>query len=78
VVTFVRSSVEFECTVTAIPVRRGPATEAAACYVESPASVSRRAEFSQRMKIASALTPRPDERPNKHDRQALRRLRGRN
>jgi len=78
VVTFVRSSVEFECTVTAIPVRRGPATEAAGCYVESPASIARRAEFSQRMKIASGLTPRPDERPNKHDRQALRRLRGRN
>jgi hypothetical protein len=30
------------------------------------------------MKMASALTPRPDERPDKHDRQALRRLRGRN
>jgi ribosome-associated heat shock protein Hsp15 len=77
VVTFVRGAVEFECTVAAIPVRRGPATEAAKCYVETPASVARRAEFSQRMKIASALTPRPDERPNKHDRQALRRLRGR-
>jgi hypothetical protein len=29
------------------------------------------------MKVAAALTPRPDERPDKHDRQALRRLRGR-
>jgi ribosome-associated heat shock protein Hsp15 len=77
VVTFVRGAVEFECTVAAIPVRRGPAPEAARCYVETPASEARRAEFSQRMKIASALTPRPDERPNKHDRQALRRLRGR-
>ena len=77
VVTFVRGAVEFECTVAAIPVRRGPAPEAAKCYVETPASEARRAEFSQRMKIASALTPRPDERPNKHDRQALRRLRGR-
>ena len=77
VVTFVRAAVEFECTVTAIPVRRGPATEAARCYVESPASVVRRAEFAQRMKIASGLTPRPAERPDKHGRQALRRLRGR-
>jgi len=77
VVTFVRGSVEFECKVAAIPARRGPATEAARCYVESPASEARRAEFSQRMKVAAALTPRPDERPDKHDRQALRRLRGR-
>jgi ribosome-associated heat shock protein Hsp15 len=77
IVTFVRGSVEFECTVTAIPVRRGPAPEAARCYVESPASEARRAEFAQRMKVASGLTPRPNERPDKHDRQALRRLRGR-
>jgi ribosome-associated heat shock protein Hsp15 len=77
VVTFIRGTVEFECTVVAIPVRRGPATEAAKCYVESPASEARRAEFSRRMKIASGLTPRPDERPDKHGRAALRRLRGR-
>ncbi len=77
VVTFMRGAVEFECTVSAIPARRGPATEAARCYVETPASEARRAEFAQRMRIASALTPRPDERPDKHDRQALRRLRGR-
>jgi ribosome-associated heat shock protein Hsp15 len=77
VVTFVRGAVEFECSVAAIPVRRGPAPEAARCYVETPASEARRAEFAQRMKIASGLAPRPEERPNKHDRQALRRLRGR-
>src|SRR6201996_9104692 len=45
-VTFVRAAVEFECTVVDIPVRRGPATEAAACYVESPASATRRVEFA--------------------------------
>jgi ribosome-associated heat shock protein Hsp15 len=76
-VTFIRGSVEFECTVTAIPQRRGPAPEAARCYEESAASQARRAEFSQRMKMAAALAPRPDERPDKHDRQLLRRLRGR-
>ena len=76
-VTFVRGTVEFECTVSAIPARRGPAGEAAKCYVETAASETRRAEFAQRMKVAAALTPRPDERPDKHARQALRRLRGR-
>jgi ribosome-associated heat shock protein Hsp15 len=77
VVTFVRAAVEFECTVTGIPVRRGPAAEAAACYVETAASETRRVEFSQRMKLASGLRPRPDVRPDKHGRQALRRLKGR-
>ena len=77
VVTFVRGTIEFECTVSAIPARRGPASEAVECYVETPASEARRAEFAQRMKIASAFAPRPDERPDKHDRQALRRLKGR-
>src|ERR1700761_2372711 len=60
VVTFVRSSVEFECTVAGIPVRRGPAAEAARCYVESPASETRRREFAPRMRIAHGLNARPD------------------
>jgi ribosome-associated heat shock protein Hsp15 len=77
VVTFVRGTVEFECKVSAIPLRRGPAAEAARCYEETPASQARRAEFAARMKIASGLTPRPDERPDKHGRRLLRRLRGR-
>jgi ribosome-associated heat shock protein Hsp15 len=76
-VTFTRGAVEFECVVIAIPVRRGPAAEAARCYDETPASKARREEFAARMKVAAALTPRPLERPDKHDRRALRRLRGR-
>ena len=35
---------------------------------KAPASETRREEFAQRMKIASGLTPRPDERPDKHGR----------
>jgi ribosome-associated heat shock protein Hsp15 len=78
VVTFVRGTVEFECSVSTIPVRRGPASAAAKCYEETPASVARRTQFAARMKIAAGLTPRPDERPDKHGRRLLRRLRGRN
>jgi ribosome-associated heat shock protein Hsp15 len=77
-VTFTRGAVKFECLVTAIPVRRGPASEVARCYDETPASKARREEFSARMKVAAGLTPRPDDRPDKHDRKLLRRLRGRN
>jgi ribosome-associated heat shock protein Hsp15 len=77
VVSFKRGGVEFECVVTAIAARRGPASEAVRCYEETDESQKRRAEFATRMKVAAGLTPRPDERPNKHDRQLLRRLRGR-
>jgi ribosome-associated heat shock protein Hsp15 len=76
-VTLVRGTLEFECTVAAIPARRGPAAAAARCYEESAASLGRRAEFVQRMKVAAALTPRPLERPDKRERRQLRRLRGR-
>jgi ribosome-associated heat shock protein Hsp15 len=76
-VTFARGAVEFECTITAIPLRRGPASEAALCYDETEGSRARRAEFAARMKVAAGLAPRPEERPDKHDRRLLRRLRGR-
>jgi ribosome-associated heat shock protein Hsp15 len=76
-VTFTRGTVVFECVVTAVPLRRGPASEAARCYDETAASKTRREEFSARMKVAAGLTARPDERPDKHGRKLLRRLRGR-
>ena len=75
--SLVRGAVEFDCTVSAVPARRGPAAQAVRCYEESAASIARRAEFAQRMKVAAALTPRPRERPDKHERRQLRRLRGR-
>ncbi len=76
-VTFLRGGVEFECRVTTIPLRRGPAKEAIRCYEETPASQARRLAHAERMKVAATLTPRPEGRPEKHERLALRRLRGR-
>ncbi len=76
-VTFVRNTVEFECLVTQVPPRRGPAAQAVRCYEESAASLARTAQFRARMKLAAGLTPRPRERPGKHERALLRRLRGR-
>jgi len=76
-VGFVRGAVEFDCEVLALPARRGPARVAALCFRESEASGARRREFGERMRLAAALAPRPDERPDKHDRRELRRLRGR-
>ena len=77
-VTFSRGTVVFECVVAGVPLRRGPASEAARSYDETPASKARREEFAARMKVAAGLTPRPDNRPDRRDRRLLRRLRGRN
>lgn len=77
VVRFMRGAVEFECTVQAVPERRGPAVQVAHCYLESEASQARRAAFSERARLAAAFAPRPAERPDKHARRELRRLRGR-
>jgi ribosome-associated heat shock protein Hsp15 len=76
-VTFTRGAVVFECVVAAVPMRRGPASEAARCYDETPASQARREDFAARIKLAG-FTPRPDERPDKRGRRLLRQLRGRN
>ena len=76
-VSFARGTVQFECAVAGVPRRRGPAGTAARCYEETPASAARGAEFATRMKLAAGLTPRPPQRPDKHDRRLLRRLRGR-
>jgi ribosome-associated heat shock protein Hsp15 len=76
-VAFMRGAVTFECKVTGLPKRRGPAREAAQCYEETPESRARREQFTERMRVAAALAPRPEERPDKHDRKELRRLRGR-
>lgn len=68
---------EFECEVAAIPERRGPAREAVKCYTETDSSRQRREQHVQRMRLAAVMTPRPEERPDKHQRRELRRLRGR-
>ena len=77
VVTFARGGIDFECIVVAIPERRGPAKEAVVCYAETDASRARREQHAQRMRLAAAMAPRPEERPDKHQRRELRRLRGR-
>ena len=76
-VTFTRSAVVFECVVAAVPLRRGPASEAARCYDETLASKARREDFAARIKVGAGLTPRPVDRPDKRDRRILRQLRGR-
>ena len=66
---------EREVTIAAIPVRRGPASEAAKCYVESAESIERRRVAA----AARALAPPPPTagRPDKRTRRLLLRARDR-
>jgi ribosome-associated heat shock protein Hsp15 len=63
---------EFE--IKGLPTRRGPASEAQAHFLETPASVERRAYLRDQQKLAQLSRPRPDSRPDKRDRRRLVRL----
>ena len=76
-IAFSRGTVLFECAVATVPLRRGPASAAVQCYEETPASRERREQLMLRRRLAADMAPRPAERPDKHGRQLLRRLRGR-
>jgi ribosome-associated heat shock protein Hsp15 len=75
-VNYMRGAVEFECAVLAIPARRGPAKDAARCYLETAESCARRLTHAERMRDAPARL-HTAERPDKRGRALLRRLRGR-
>jgi ribosome-associated heat shock protein Hsp15 len=63
---------EFE--VLGLPLRRGPAAEAQAHYLETPASAERRSRLREQQRLAQLSRPRPDARPDKRDRRRLMRL----
>jgi len=76
-VTITRPGFEFECEVLKLPDRRGSAPLAQACYAESDKARTAREKYVEQARLASAFAPRSDERPDKHARRELRRLRGR-
>lgn len=76
-ITVARGGVDFECRVLGLPERRGPAPVAARAYEETPVSRERRARHAEAGRLAAQLAPRPEGRPEKHERRALRRVRGR-
>jgi ribosome-associated heat shock protein Hsp15 len=69
-----RGESRFEVVVQSLPTRRGPAPEAQASYSETPASIVARERKREQLRIAP---PAPFGRPDKHQRRALRSLRGR-
>lgn len=64
-----------EIDVLKLPTRRGPAPEAQACYVETPASRERTVRTREQQRLAAITRPRPDAKPDKRERRQLDRLR---
>jgi ribosome-associated heat shock protein Hsp15 len=61
--------------VIALPAKRGPASTATACYVETPQSLERRARIQEQRRLASVSRPQPDSRPDKRERRQMEKLR---
>ena len=76
-VAITRPGYLFECEVLSLPRVRGAAPVAQACYEEVDASKAAREKYGEQARLASALRPQSLERPDKHGRRELRRLRGR-
>ena len=73
-----RQGYAFECEVLKLLDRRGAATIAQACYAETDTARAAREKFSEQSRLAAVFAqPRSLERPSKHGRRELRRLRGR-
>ena len=68
---------ERDVRIAAIPSRRGPASEAAACYVETAESVERRGVAAEARKLAPVFAPPTPGRPDKRTRRLLLRARDR-
>ncbi len=63
--------------VLSLPPRRGPATEARACYRETADSIERREQRREQSRFGLLSAPSPQGRPDKRMRRAIRRLQGR-
>jgi len=69
--------VERDVTIDAIPARRGPASEAVACYTETSESLERRRLAAERRALAPVFAPPTEGRPDKRTRRLLLRARQR-
>ncbi len=71
-IDLVRARLPYSLEVTAIPGRRGPASEARQCFVEDEAMVRERERLSAALRADRLAMPRTDGRPDKHTRRKLR------
>ncbi len=71
-IRLVRQQLTYELTVVALPSRRGPASEARACYEESPESISDRERTLAELRSDRLQMPTTRGKPDKHTRRKLR------
>jgi ribosome-associated heat shock protein Hsp15 len=77
-VAITRQGYAFECEVLKLPASRGAAPVAQACYAETDTARAAREKFAEQSRLNSAFAqPHSIDRPDKHGRRELRRLRGR-
>jgi ribosome-associated heat shock protein Hsp15 len=75
-IDLVRDRLDYSFEVVAMPVRRGPASEAQSCYVEDASFVEARQAKVDALRQDRLQMPRTDGRPDKRTRGKLRRFRG--
>ena len=68
---------ERDVAIAVIPTRRGPAPEAAASYVETPASIERRRKAAEERAARGSYLPPTAGKPDKRTRRLLLRARHR-
>ena len=66
---------EREIIIKALSDKRGPASAAQMLYAETDVSIARREREAQARKAAGGAAARPTNKPGKHERKALERLR---
>ena len=71
-IDLLRERVPFRLTVEVIPARRGPASEAKACYEEDPDALEKRLAIQEGLRQDRRLMPKTAGRPDKHTRRKLR------
>lgn len=72
IIDLTRAPFRYRYTVTALPARRGPASEARECYVEDEVLRREREAHTAATRADRARTPRTAGRPDKHTRRVLR------
>lgn len=75
-IKLVRNQLSYDLRVAGLPLRRGPASDAQACYEEAPESIERRKQTVSELKRDRLQMPRTRGKPDKHTRRKLRERKG--
>lgn len=75
-IKLVRNQLSYDLRVVGLPLRRGPASDAQACYEEAPESIERRKQTVSELKRDRLQMPRTHGKPDKHTRRKLRERKG--